>query len=64
MANVEVILSEKAVRFVLVAIETEKRRLEAVAKTSDDEDRVAEAGNDLGVYVAIEEELKRALGGG
>lgn len=57
-------LSDKAIRFVLIAIETEKRRLEAIEKTSDDEDEVADAGNDLGVYVAIEEELKRALGGG
>lgn len=56
-------LSEKAIRFVLIAIETEKRRLEAIEKTSDDEDEVADAGNDLGVYLAIEEELKRALGG-
>lgn len=57
-------LSDKAIRFVLIAIETEKRRLEAIEKTSDDEDEVADAGNDLGVYVTIEEELKRALGGG
>lgn len=33
-------LSDKAIRFMLIAIETERRRLEAIEKTSARADRV------------------------
>lgn len=61
MDKIEVELSEKALRLLLVAIGTERARLEAIEKSSKDEDEVADAGNDLGVYLAIEAELRRAL---
>lgn len=59
--EVKVELSNKAIHFVLLAIETEKRRLEGIQETSGDEDEVADASNDLGFYRAIESDLKRAL---
>lgn len=54
-------LSNKAIRFLVIAIEAEKKRLEAIEAASDDDDEVADAGNDLELYRAIEADLRRAL---
>lgn len=57
-------LSRKAIAFIVVAIETEERRLEAIAKAAGiraDEDEVADATNDLAFYRAIAADLTRAL---
>ena len=57
-------LSTKALRFVILAVESEMERMRAaLARPELDEDEAAELGNDLRYYEAILPELKRGLQG-